>query len=348
MFRLLVFVAMVSGFGLGTLSAQDVWNLNDDWQLQGYRHGPGRAFGPDDAWTIRANDASTHLQPALAFTDLTENYFTPTGCLGGQCAQRWIAGYAPGNASAVFKVYANRDPWYDFPISEREKPADHNMDPLSGILDVGDVGAIPGGGGGTGQIVWRAPRDMTITASFEAYSVGTNLPVGQTPNPNATPNQTRIHFLVRDTPGTGPINPEGEPAYLLNGFVPESLGGDGREYVSGEIAPFEVTAGQEVYVKVNPLFSFGGSSRNIVGFSELEVREFLGTPGDFNNDGVVDAADYTVWSDSQGSQADYDVWKSNFQSYQGAVGSAAAVPEPSTMLLVGFAVSLMALKRRKS
>jgi len=51
-------------------------------------------------------------------------------------------------------------------------------------------------------------------------------------------------------------------------------------------------------------------------------------PGDFNNDGKVDAADYTVWRDNLGGsssalngmvrrqrllfQADYDLWKTNF------------------------------------
>lgn len=83
--------------------------------------------------------------------------------------------------------------------------------------------------------------------------------------------------------------------------------------------------------------------------------------GDFNNNGTVDAADYTVWRNNLGAaaetslngngngingvdQGDYDLWKSNFGSSSGsgsgqALGITAAVPEPTTgllMLMVGL------------
>ena len=86
-----------------------------------------------------------------------------------------------------------------------------------------------------------------------------------------------------------------------------------------------------------------------------------GTPGDYNNNGVVDAADYTVWRDKLGTsttlpndttpgsvtQADYDVWKSNFGNHSGSgAGANAAVPEPATltMLLAGM-LTMCALRR---
>ncbi|WP_231930894.1 hypothetical protein [Botrimarina hoheduenensis] len=78
-------------------------------------------------------------------------------------------------------------------------------------------------------------------------------------------------------------------------------------------------------------------------------------PGDYNNDGQVDAADYTVWRDALGSQmnlaadgsgngivdqADYNVWVNNF----GATFSIAiAVPEPSAG--VAMAVLLLMTSR---
>lgn len=43
--------------------------------------------------------------------------------------------------------------------------------------------------------------------------------------------------------------------------------------------------------------------------------ELFVTPGDFNHDGAVDAADYVVWRNELGSQytaTDYDVWRANF------------------------------------
>ena len=81
-----------------------------------------------------------------------------------------------------------------------------------------------------------------------------------------------------------------------------------------------------------------------------------GLPGDFNHDGIVDTADYTVWRDSMGQtgnvaadgnednvvdMADYQLWSDNFgrNSVQGGAGASAAVPEPATwlLLLVGLA-----------
>ena len=64
--------------------------------------------------------------------------------------------------------------------------------------------------------------------------------------------------------------------------------------------------------------------------------------GDFNHDGYVDAADYTVWRNGLGSTyspADYDIWKANFGRTSG--GGAAAVsrfnnvvPEPRVWVLL--------------
>jgi hypothetical protein len=83
-------------------------------------------------------------------------------------------------------------------------------------------------------------------------------------------------------------------------------------------------------------------------------------PGDYNGNGIVDAADYTVWRDRLGSttdlrangdntgasagkidQADYTVWKTNFGDHlgSGAGANANAVPEPTTMLLLTLAAA---------
>jgi hypothetical protein len=59
-----------------------------------------------------------------------------------------------------------------------------------------------------------------------------------------------------------------------------------------------------------------------------------GLPGDFNSDGLVDAADYSVWRDGLGTTytpEDFDLWKANFGAGSGT-GSGSlslSVPEPS-------------------
>jgi hypothetical protein len=84
-------------------------------------------------------------------------------------------------------------------------------------------------------------------------------------------------------------------------------------------------------------------------------------PGDFNNDGIVDAADYTVWRNGLGGQytaAQYNDWKTNFgksrngagaslhPSGLGATGSASVVPEPGTAFVVLVTFSMIMLYYR--
>jgi endo-1,4-beta-xylanase len=83
-------------------------------------------------------------------------------------------------------------------------------------------------------------------------------------------------------------------------------------------------------------------------------------PGDYNGDGHVDAADYTVWRDTLGStddfradgngdrminDHDYAIWKSHFGAAysEGAGQGALAVPEPTSLASVALA-ALSALR----
>lgn len=77
--------------------------------------------------------------------------------------------------------------------------------------------------------------------------------------------------------------------------------------------------------------------------------------GDYNDDGVVNAADYTVWRDggvlvneteTPGSNTieDYNVWATN---YGATSGSAVAVPEPMAVFSVAGALACLAGFRRR-
>jgi hypothetical protein len=88
-------------------------------------------------------------------------------------------------------------------------------------------------------------------------------------------------------------------------------------------------------------------------FSTYSIVAAATLPGDFNNDGRIDAADYVVWRKTDGTQTGYDAWRSRFGSSQGqgsgsagyALGASAKalsteVPEPATASLMIFATAI--------
>jgi hypothetical protein len=85
-----------------------------------------------------------------------------------------------------------------------------------------------------------------------------------------------------------------------------------------------------------------------------DVGTPAGVAGDYNNNGIVDAADYTVWRDHLGqtfslpnrdagnsgavNASDYSYWVSHFGQHSGAGAGLAsgAVPEPSSLLMAAI------------
>jgi len=74
-----------------------------------------------------------------------------------------------------------------------------------------------------------------------------------------------------------------------------------------------------------------------------------GVPGDYNSDGKVDAADYVVWRKTDGTQAGYNTWRSNFGATAGSGSGAAAntaVPEPAALVMLIVGILAMCFRRR--
>ncbi|TWT76045.1 PEP-CTERM motif protein [Posidoniimonas polymericola] len=105
-----------------------------------------------------------------------------------------------------------------------------------------------------------------------------------------------------------------------------------------------------------------------VAFSPVVVSYFsVALPGDFNGNGVVDAADYTVWRASVGTandlagngneaggsagvvdNADYALWKANYGATVSSAASAGQAPEPAAAVLGLLGVLALAVRRRPS
>ena len=76
-------------------------------------------------------------------------------------------------------------------------------------------------------------------------------------------------------------------------------------------------------------------------------------PGDYNLNGIVDAADYVVWRKNDGTQAGYDRWRANFGATSlgsgadsGAAVDHSAVPEPSRGVLLLSSAAFWITRRR--
>ncbi len=97
-----------------------------------------------------------------------------------------------------------------------------------------------------------------------------------------------------------------------------------------------------------------------------EVLVLANTPipisGDYNGDGIVDPADYTVWRDTYGTtgsnlvadgdkslsvdSADYTLWTNNFGNTW-PTQSASTVPEPDAIIVVILGITILTLSRRQ-
>jgi hypothetical protein len=114
-----------------------------------------------------------------------------------------------------------------------------------------------------------------------------------------------------------------------------------------------------------PIGSLDGTDTEVAwitgnGYLNVTAVPSVGVPGDYNDNGTVDAADYVLWRtggplenevDAPGivNAQDYVEWSSRFGNTGTGTGlGAGQVPEPSTLALISFLiVGLMGNQRRR-
>jgi hypothetical protein len=145
---------------------------------------------------------------------------------------------------------------------------------------------------------------------------------------------------------------------LIGGYVPTGPGG----------FPVVVSSVGRTGVFANAILpDLPGGFHFELDYTPLAVNlAIAGIAGDYNKNGIVDAADYVVWrktylqsgsalaadgnADGQVDHLDYDVWAAAFGQVapgggSGTATSSATVPEPTAILLAAWAVCWHVIRR---
>jgi hypothetical protein len=246
---------------------------------------------------------------------------------------------------------------------------------LSIKLQLGDP---PGSNGSNGLNEWRPDFmnnsklgfDLTLVASEQAADPANNY---ATIDPIINADGFGFHALTDNyidsmTPYTG--QNLGDGGVLTNNFNPQLLSGTQTTTWVYDIShlhslfTLNPDTGVPNYIEI----VFEMYSNGPVVYHLDNIRLFtpvVAVNGDYNGDGVVDAADYVVWRDHLGqtfalpnrdpsntgaiNQQDYTYWKGRFGAISGAGAlSGGSVPEPASWIQCFAAFCGLGLLRRRS
>lgn len=136
---------------------------------------------------------------------------------------------------------------------------------------------------------------------------------------------------------------------LLSGSIPEG------EFATSLVQLTTGATGEGVgldlgirLVNLNELDPLFPSANLEVDFDDVRLEVVPAIDGDFNFDGIVNAADYTAWRDDAGttlSNAYYVAWTNHYGN-SAAIAAATMVPEPSAGLLVVVIGAAVGARRR--
>src|SRR4051812_9638415 len=209
----------------------------------------------------------------------------------------------------------------------------------------------------TGGTTVQAGTLTAQGASVNAFGTGSMQVVSAN---LATPgSQAHVHIV------SGATDAIRDTAYL-NLAGGNSVGADDG-YIDLDSGVNETVGGLMLGGVIQPAGTYGSTSstatfQNDEFFAGSGVINVVpsGVPGDYNSNGVVDAADYVTWRNggslandfTPGNQpSDYDFWRSRFGATtnpgSGASLTTAAVPEPTALALAGIVLTLFAAVRRR-
>ena len=190
--------------------------------------------------------------------------------------------------------------------------------------------SLPGTALINGEVKYTGAARNTLTLNV-------NPTTGEAQIVNAT-NQTVSMDTYTINSASGSLNfANGSPANTWNSLDDQGTSGGNwfeANVDANQIAELLISGGLQV--PANSAVNLGSPFKDVGGTQDLTFRfSILGgpLPGDFNINGVVDAADYTIWRNNLGAPTDaalngngdatpgvgagdYSLWKSNFGSIQ--------------------------------
>ncbi len=223
-------------------------------------------------------------------------------------------------------------------------PATDGDSPIGALMVSGSTiyGATYVGGSHNDGTLYKVNTDGTGFTVLHQFAGGSS--DGFWPTSGLTLRGSTLYGVTDGggTTGTGTmysINTDGSGFQVLHSFGGGHYGEDDNSLTLVGSTLFGTT-------------SFGGAH----GWGTIYAYDLppLNLDGDYNGDGVVDAADYIVWRNDLGQSitlpndttpgtitaADYDVWRSNFGNQAGSGSSvvSAEIPEPNwfSMLFTGI------------
>ncbi|QDU91436.1 hypothetical protein Pla175_48640 [Pirellulimonas nuda] len=214
----------------------------------------------------------------------------------------------------------------------------------------------------------RTPLNTTFNNNI-FYSSGSGAAGANADNGQNVVYDTNVYFRI--TPPTSEVNPlTDNPRLAGPGAEPYDVDMEfGRHVLDGyRLAENSPYFGQGIVMPNNGGLDFWGVPvpADAAELGASQRAPVGGVPGDFNGDGAVDLADYTVWRDNLGAQEggsvlagngsggvvdqeDYTLWKNNFGTGPALLtGGVVPEPSPASLLLVGVAAAHWVLRLAKS
>jgi hypothetical protein len=227
----------------------------------------------------------------------------------------------------------------DFPpVGSPTKLIDYNLGPAH---DINEIRVFTSNAGNDGRIfsttaVWSSEDgiDYDFLGYFQSDPSGTM-------NNSSTPGGAKGATVVRIFREDNSPLAEGVTHLRFHFYAVSSLEAQMRD-------PFN---GTNPFTNVNDNLAAAYMSPMVREIDVFGVASpVVPLDGDFNLDGVVDAADYVAWRKQNGINVFYQMWKENYGATQNGSGSDAsqvAAPKPASAILVGIFALAIAAKRRR-